>query len=62
VVTMMFNHFRSTAVPSAWNALIIKPIYKGGGKDKGAAVNYRPVALIPQLAKAYSKAVLTRLQ
>ena len=56
MLLLLFNSvLRSAQVPDGWQTSIIIPIYKGKGKDKTDPSSYRPISLIPVVAKLFEK-------
>jgi len=52
MLLLLFNSvLQSAQVPDGWQTSIIIPIYKGKGKDKTDPSSYRPISLIPVVAK-----------
>ena len=37
--------------PTSWSTSVLKPLYKGGGKDERKARSYKPVALLSGMAR-----------
>ena len=53
-ITYILNQsFRTASVPSQWKCARVTPIFKGG--DKTCMENYRPISVIPILAKIIQK-------
>ena len=53
-ITHILNQsFRTGSVPSQWKCARVTPIFKGG--DKTCMENYRPISVIPILAKIMEK-------
>ena len=44
--------FQCGEVPSAWNRMLVSPVFKWG--DRGDHANYRPIAVSDALAKLYA--------
>lgn len=62
VLTKLFNSIlRHEMIPIQWKTSILVPIYKGKGKSKTDANNYRPISLIPCFCKIFEKVLLNRI-
>lgn len=62
VLTKLFNSIlRYEVIPTQWKTSILVPIYKGKGKNKTDANNYRPISLIPCFCKIFEKVLLNRI-
>ena len=60
-VTKIFNASISNAMyPEHWKMANVKPIYKAKG-SKSDASNYRPISLLPILARCFEKLVANQL-
>ena len=47
MLTSLFNFcFVSHIIPDLWTKSLIKPVYKGGNKDRREPLNYRPISLM----------------
>ena len=54
-LTLLFKEsLESSTVPVDWKKAIIVPVYKGKG-DAQHPTNYRPISLIPSIAKVFEK-------
>ena len=51
--------FQCGKVPSAWNRMLVSPVFKRG--DRGDHANYRPIAVSDALAKLYALVLNNRL-
>ena len=60
-VTALFNHVAKEGLPPSWQVLHLTSIYKGSGAHSNPN-HYRPIAIMPQLCKAYSMTLLSRLE
>jgi len=59
-LTSLFNYsLQEKVVPSTWKRSHITPKYKGGASDDPS--NYRPIAVVPVVAKVLEKIVSTQL-
>ena len=59
-LTNLFNYsLQHTVVPLAWKRSHITPVFKGGAPND--ASNYRPIAVVPVVAKILEKIVATQL-
>ena len=59
-LTNLFNYsLQHKVVPLAWKRSHITPVYKGGAPDDPS--NYRPIAVVPVVAKILEKIVATQL-
>ena len=57
-LTELFNYsLQLGVIPSAWKQSHITPIYKGGVNDDPS--NYRPISVVPVIAKILEKIVFT---
>lgn len=62
-ITHAFNcALRSRVFPSGWKHAALVIIRKGPGKDPTEAKSYRPISLLPVLAKALEHIIVTRIQ
>ncbi len=60
-LTALFNQvLESEHVPASWNHALIKPLFKSG--DDRSPSNWRPISLIPTVAKLFSSLICNRLQ
>ena len=59
VAHILNQSLRTGTVPSQWKCARVTPIYKGG--DKTCMENYRPISVIPILAKIMEKVVYKQL-
>ena len=60
VLTNLFNYsLQHKVVSLAWKESHITPIYKGGAPDDPS--NYRPITVVPVVAKLLEKIVATQL-
>ena len=58
---MLFNKiFSSEVVHSSWKYSIIVPLYIGGGKPKTDPSSYRPISLMPCIAKLFEGLIRSR--
>jgi hypothetical protein len=58
----LFNSILSTQkIPEAWKRTYLKLLHKGKGKPKNKLDSYRPIALISNLGKTFTKIIKTRL-
>ncbi len=53
--------FQSARVPSGFKSAIVKPVYKGKGKQTTAASSYRPVAILPAMSKILERCAFETL-
>ena len=44
-------------VPGEWKTAVVKPVFKGGRKDRRLPVNYRPISLTSCAARIPEKIV-----
>ena len=59
-LTSLFNYsLQEKVVPTAWKRSHITPVHKGGASDDPS--NYRPIAVVPVVAKVLEKIVSTQL-
>ena len=59
-LALIFNKSLDTGlVPSAWKYCNVTPIYKGGDKDDPG--NFRPISVVPVVAKILEKLIASRL-
>ena len=60
LITRLFDGmFRSRSFPVAWNVAVITPVFKKG--DNTQFSNYRPIAVMPVIAKIYASVLNKRL-
>ena len=60
-LTELFNQvLESEQLPVSWNHALIKPLFKAG--DDRSPSNWRPISLIPTVAKLFSSIIALRLQ
>ena len=58
-LTELYNVFpESGSIPSAWKQSHISPVHKGGAV--GDPSNYRPIAVVPVVAKVLEKIIVTQ--
>lgn len=62
IYNLLNNCFRSASFPLSWKRATITFILKDKNKDKTNIGSYRPISLLPTLAKVYERIVVDRLQ
>ena len=61
-LTSIFNKSLVTGIfPSDWKLAKVSPIFKNGSKSKSDLNNYRPISVIPTVAKIFEKIIYDRL-
>ena len=61
LVSLFNASLRLRQVPDEWRNAIIKPIFKGGRKDRRDPSSYRPIALTSCIARTMEKILNTRI-
>lgn len=51
--------FSTSALPSSWRSAVVTPIFKKG--DKRCAANYRPISLVPIVAKVCERIIMDHI-
>ena len=61
-ITSLFNDcLTSGRIPRDWKAALVTALYKGKGSDRENINNYRSIAVLPPLAKAFEKIIASQI-
>ncbi len=61
VAHLIRRSFVTSRIPTIFKKAIVRPLYKGKGKNPKEVASYRPVAILPALSKVMEKAVANAL-
>lgn len=62
VITILFNDcISSNTVPFDWKSAVITPLAKGKDSDLSDVSGYRPIAVLPPIAKAFERILVAQI-